>query len=144
MEARETFESARAAAARIEELRRLVEEARPPRGRSGGPCGTHGDPTASLAEYAVEMVPAMVRELKSCEAAVGEALALVEGVRRTIETPWWRVLELYYIDRLGWCDVAEEMGLSVRTCHRWRDAACDWLDFIGEANARSGRGRASW
>ena len=84
----------------------------------------------------------MLRELDACEECVGEALGLIDGVRRAFETPWWRVLELYYIDGMAWQDVAADMGVNEKTCRRWRDAACDWLDFVGEASARMGRGRS--
>lgn len=142
MEARDTFEKAREASSRIEELHRLIEEARPPSSGAGGPSGGFGDPTARLAAYALEAVPDMLRELEACEGCVGEALELIDGVRRAFETPWWRVLELYYIDGMAWQDVAETIGVNEKTCRRWRDSAFDWLDFVGEANARMGRGRA--
>lgn len=72
----------------------------------------------------------------------GGGPGLIDGVRRAFETPWWRALDLYYIDGLGWPEVADEMGVSERTCRKWRDAALDWLDFVGDANARRGMGRA--
>lgn len=145
MRAREVFGAARAAAKRIEELQFLcgMEGPAPGGGKGPGPKNAVSDPTGSAAEWRIEDLADLRRELEACEAVVGEALALIDGVRKAMETPWWRVLDLYYIDRLEWGDVAEELGLSVRTCYRWRDAAFDWLDFVGEANARMGRGRAS-
>ena len=143
MRAREVFGAARAAAARIEEIQFLLEEGPGYGGESGpGPKNSVGDPTASRAMWRVEDLVDLEREMGSCQEAVGEALKLIDGVRRAFETPWWRVLELYYIDGMAWQDVAEVVGVDVRTCYRWRNSACDWMDFVGEANARMGRGRA--
>ena len=143
MTAREFFEDARRCSARIEELQ--FEMAEPaPRGRSRGAVRAPGtsDPTASMAERAIDGAAAMAREMLQCQRCVSEALAVIDGVRAAFETPWWRVLELYYIDRMGWAEVADEMGLSKRTCIRWRDAALQWVDFVGMAHAKRGEGRA--
>jgi hypothetical protein len=84
----------------------------------------------------------LAAEMEACQEAVSEALALIDGIRKAFESPWYEVLELRYIDGLEWDGVATSMGLSVSTCKRWHRAALDWIDFVGEARARSGMGAA--
>ena len=38
-----------------------------------------------------------------------------------------RIMRLYYVEGISWKQVAEEMNLSIRTCYRRADAACEWL-----------------
>ena len=143
MSARDVFEAARRASRRIEELHFELEE---PISRASSGQGVRtssvGDPTARAAERQIERVPEILREIDACEKAISEALALIDGVRQAFETPWWRVLELHYIDGMSWPEVSEEMCLSRATCVRWRDAAFDWIDFVGDAKARRGMGSA--
>lgn len=144
MDAMELFEEARRCSERIEELQCAIGEPPPSRSSDGMPRGGGtSDPTARMAEHAIDGVADMEREMESCQQVVGEALAIVDGLRRAFETPWWRAVELYYIDRLSWAQVAEEMGIPKRTCLRWRDSAFDWVDFVGVARARAGIGGAS-
>lgn len=142
MRARELFEQARRASARIEELTYEMQLPSPPRSGAPGPTGVPGDPTARQAEWATDGRQAMARELDACERCVGEALALIEGVRRAIAAPWWRVLDAHYIDRQTFEEVAEALGVDRRTCMRWRDAACEWVDAMGFARAKMGEGDA--
>lgn len=143
MTARELFEGARRASARIEEL--LLEEGAPlPSPRRGGPHGAGGtsDPTAALAARELDGGADAARELEACMQAVDEARQVVDGIRRLFETPWWRVLELYYIDRLTWDGVSRETGVPRRTCVSWRDAAFDFVDSFGIAHAKHAAGVA--
>lgn len=110
-------------------------------GAPGGGAGTHSDPTASAALWALESLPGVERELAACEEAVGEALEVVEGVRAAGMETWADVLEAYYVDGDPWDTIAGRMGVAERTCMRWRDATLDWVDMMGPA-AKSGVGRA--
>lgn len=144
MRAREVFEAARRAAGRIEELQFLCELGAPvPGGCEGpGPKNAVGDPTGSVALWRIDDLVDLEREMDACQDAVGEALALVEGVlmawgRRSAE-----VLECYYIDGMSWGDVAAEVGRSKSWVRSHAQVLCDWIDSMPPQNVRAGMGSA--
>ena len=145
MTARETFEQAREAARRIEQLQFELELAEPPRRATGGPSAPgNGDPTARSAEWRVDALADKAREMEQLQALVGEALRVIEGVRSGLGERYAMVLERHYIDRAGWTEIADETGVTSRTLVRWRDVACDWVDSVGHAHARIGTHPAKW
>ena len=138
-EARERCERARACAARVEGLRRslaALEEAMDeatswhPGSGGGAPSGT-GDPTYAAAlsreGLADEIARARAR-LEEAEDEVGGLLRDLEAMRRAGHGREADVLEVYYVDLSGtWSEVAEELGVSLRTVHNRRDVALVWL-----------------
>ena len=100
-----------------------------------GGRGAFGNPTASAALGNITELPeriAMVRgSLNEDIDTVGQGLALVAMVRRSLGGRPALAIELYYIDRAQtWAEVAREMHASDRTVHRWRDKALDYIEGI--------------
>jgi DNA invertase Pin-like site-specific DNA recombinase len=98
--------------------------------------GTHSDPTASEAQARISELDAMVADVKSKLderiRLVGECGELLMRLRREMGAVCKDVLEIYYIDRAGtWSEVAEELGISLRTVIRERDKAIEWMDVHG-------------
>ena len=98
--------------------------------------GTHSDPTATLAQARISELDAMVADvqakLNERIRLVGECGELLMRMERELGRRYRDVLEIYYIDRAGtWSEVAEELGISLRTVIRERDKAIEWLDVHG-------------
>lgn len=135
--ARDYFEDVSRA---VREHRRaeLLLEFGPEPGAGGGPC----DPSAGGPVVARLVSDEMAREVMAAtEDEIGRALAVVGGLRRVFSRKA-DVLELHYVDLMGWEDVAGELGVGRATAMRWRDELCDWVDAVGWARAREGVGFA--
>ena len=140
MTARELFESAMGARDRLAMLERLIGGASVPEpggasalvGRSSG----LGDPTASAAIRNVSRVESALAERDSLMAAEAECSALVRGVRAGLGAAQAEVLEWYYLDAVEMFYVSAELGVSMSTCYRMRDAALEWIDSTGAASVR--------
>ena len=133
MGAREYFGEVRRAAERIEELGRTisgVEDGELAVGRIGGRvprASGVGDPTATEAEARRRFVVAARAERDAALEVVGEALQVIEGLRRCFSRKA-EVMEMYYVDRMEWDQAADAIGVGRATAIRWRDEMCDWLD----------------
>lgn len=144
MRAREVFGAARAAAARIEELRFLCEMDGPPSGGDGGPGPKNavGDPTGSAAQWRIEDLVDLEREMDACQDAVAEAMVLIDGVLVAWGRKSAEVLELYYIDGMSWADVADEVDRSKTWVRSHAQVLCEWIDSMPPKNVRAGKGSA--
>lgn len=143
MEARELFDTARRAHDRIPELVALIEEGGFDWKPDDGVGGTgESNPTEAAALASIELTAAYRAELESLESIVGECLRLIEGVRAALGEIYANVLDGFYIDAQPWARVAEEHGVSVRSCFTYRDIALDWVDSVGYHHAVSGFGTA--
>lgn len=143
--AREYFEHVSTLPRRIEEVNAAIVEGGEglrPRPRHGGHSGPH-DPTAARAIGHMEAVERLEFELESMQAEIAEAHRVCVGVSRAMGDNYGSVLEMYYIDLLTWDEVAAELGAAKRTCIRWRDVACDWVDAVGIPRAKAGQGFAT-
>lgn len=132
MGARDYFEGVRRAAESIEGLTsaiRDIESGEPlPTGAGAGVRSTTpSDPTAAAAFKRGEVLADLKAERDAALETVGEALQVIEGLRRCFSRKA-EVIELHYIDGLGWGDVGAAIGVDRRTALRWRDELCAWLD----------------
>ena len=130
--ARDYFEGVRKAAESIEWLERsirLIESGEPlPTGTGTGVrSSTPSDPTAAAAFKRGEVLADLKAERDSALETVGEALQVIEGLRRCFSRKA-EVIELHYIDGEGWEDAGAVLGIDARTARRWRDELCAWLD----------------
>lgn len=138
IDAREYFDAVARAAAELRAAQ-LVVEFGPVRGDGCGRSDpSSGGPTAAQAAAVIEAQ----RRVDACTDTIGDALALITGLRMVYSRKA-DVLELHYVDRLSWPDVGAELGVSDRTAKRWRDELCDWVDAVGFARARAGVGIAA-
>ena len=143
MLARELLEEARRAAVRLEELTRTIQEGPAKRPSEGpAPKGAVGDPTARGAEWVCVTLPALMCELDACGQFVGDAMRLIEGVRKAMGARYADVLDAYYIGGLKWQEVGDRLDISAMAAIRRRDVACDWVDATGFARANAGEGFA--
>ena len=91
-----------------------------------GAKGT-GDPVFGTIVRATEMLASVEAKRDAALESIGEALAIIEGVRRAMGSKADAV-ELYYIDVLEWDDVAQELGVSERTARYWANDVFAMLD----------------
>ena len=129
--AKDYFQSVRRASERIEECQRIIselqEELPPNHARGGGRSSTTSDPTYSAMVERDRMLTDAVLDRDKCLELVGEALAIIEGLRRIFSRKA-DVLELYYIDCLSWQDVADGIGIGKTTAHTWNRELLAWVD----------------
>lgn len=134
--AREYFEEVRRASEDIERCQRVIDELAdglPP--RRGAPVrGSRGNTDPVYAAYSVkETMLAQARaDIDADLEIVGEALVYIEGLRRLFSR-MADVLELYYVDRLSWGEVADEMHIGQSTARLWRSIVCDEADKLPRA-----------
>lgn len=62
------------------------------------------------------------------DAALDKAIAYVDLIRQGYGERAARVVELRYVDGLGWSGVAREAGMRVPSAHSLAQRALDWLD----------------
>lgn len=150
---REMFASCRCAVERLDDIRaELLVGVDAPRHAPGVHASGVPDPTAHDAAYRVDVLARRVAELHveqdTLLEQIGEAGAVIAGVRAVLGEPYGYVLESYYVDCWCWERVAGEsmrecgVSMSVSTAKRRRDVACDWVDAVGVVRAREGRGFA--
>lgn len=151
--AREMFAACLRAVERLDDVRaELLVGADAPRHAPGVHTSEVSDPTAHDAAYRVDVLARRVAELHAEQDAlleqIGEAGAVIAGVRAVLGESYGYVLEAHYIDGWSWERVAVEsvrecgVRMSVSTAKRRRDVACDWVDAVGVVRAREGRGFA--
>lgn len=130
--ARAYFADVRRAARRIEELTREIGallDGDVPMTASTVTVrgGDQSDPTASAAFKAAELLADARAERDACIEMVGEALQVIDGLRRCFSRKA-DVVERYYVDGVEWDEVAEGLGIARRTALTWRDEMMAWLD----------------
>ena len=100
------------------------------------------DPTANKAIYNVDMWAGRLDDLRKREEYlieyIGQTLEIIEAVRDGLGIEYAQVLDGYYIDGATWRQVSKEYGLSVSSCKRKRDIACDWVDSLGVSRVIGG------
>lgn len=150
MDAREYFESARAAQSAIDRRYRIIESMRSREsvraqrydviGSGGG-----GNRDAMRAIDARMDAEASARaEIAQLASEVEDARAVCAGVRAANPTQrWGDVLECRYLECMDWRHVALAMDMSERQVHSDHDAALEWVDLVGIAAARDGMGQAA-
>lgn len=150
MDAREYFESARAAQSAIDRRYRIIESMRSREsvraqrydviGSGGG-----GNRDAMRAIDARMDAEASARaEIAQLASEVEDARAVCAGVRAANPTQrWGDVLECRYLECMDWRHVAIAMDMSERQAHADLDAALEWVDLVGIAAARGGMGQAA-
>ena len=132
MSAADYFDGVRRAAVEVERCQRLINELRDgdiPRHSSDGPHGkgAYSDPTADTYAAMVSMMDGAIRRRDACQELIGEALVIIDGLRRVYDR-MAEVMELYYVDLKTWDEIADELHVSNRTVRRWRDVQLSWLD----------------
>ena len=141
--AREYFAHIATLPRRIEDVNSaIVEGGEGLRPRTGTASGPH-DPTAARAIWHMEAIERLECELEWMQAEIAEAHRVCVGVSLAMGDNYGSALEMHYIDLLTWDEVAAELGAAKRTCIRWRDVACDWVDAVGIRRAMAGRGFAT-
>ena len=129
MTAKEFLRRARAVDRRVDEATERVERLRAKLGAgrmssiTGMPRGGSSDWTQT-ADRLIELeqaVNARTRELVRWKLAAIDAIRAVEDPRLS------EVLELYYIDGFTWEQVAQRMGVDVRTVYRLHGRALLWV-----------------
>lgn len=106
-------------------------------GRQSG----HGDPTFS----AVARAGDIGERLGALEEQISEVGEVLAGCRKVFPR-LADAAELHWLGidgaPLPWREVGRELGVSASTAAAWADTVIDWVDSVGPANARLGRGRA--
>lgn len=148
MDAREYFERARAArrlidgaAARLDAMRAREGARAQSYGPGGGAPAVDG---MAAVDARLDYEARVGREIAGYRADVADARAVCAGVRSANPRHplWGDVLELRWLEDMAWASVAERVGVSVRTAQAEGRAALDWVDGVGVAAARAGRGGA--
>ena len=143
LDARARFERARAAVDRLHNVQMLImndcQDWRPQtvRARRQKP-----DPTANAAIYRVDELDQLLAALRAEERellrTIGEALAVIQGVREGLGDKYADALEWRYIDCRTWEYIRDECGVSRSTARGRIDVALDWVDSIGITRILSG------
>ena len=92
------------------------------------------DPTAAQAmahQSAIKAYEQMQAERDATTDELGAALVLLEGVRAAMGHKYADVLEMRYIDRFKWSQIAFELGISRTEAFRVLNVAHDWIDSYG-------------
>lgn len=143
--AAEYFEGVRRAVRDLADARAMLESGgeqwRPDGGRGSGPS----DPTAAAAIRLAELQAKReewAEAATQCETAIGEGLAVIEGVRAFFSmlygdkgSEYADVLDMLYVDRLTVKQAARIMRCSEFTVKSRRARAIRWLDAVGKARA---------
>ena len=136
MATREYFDAVRRASEDIERCRRTIDElADWLPSRRGVPVGSpHGssDPVYSSYTLHEAMLSQAKADMNAALEMVGEALVYIGGLRH-LSPRMADVLELYYVDRLSWGEVAAELHIGRSTARLWRNIVCDEADKLPRA-----------
>ena len=145
-QAREVFESAAKAARRLTvvdaELDALSEAWRHGDWLGIASKGTHGDPTSAEASYRMGRSKALESERESLRATVEDARTLARGVGELLGKGYEDALLYRYVESRTWAEVADALGVCLKTAHNRVSVACDCVDGLGAARVRAGRGMA--
>ena len=132
-ESRVYFARIRRAIKEMDECRIIIDEGADAIASGGGGAGGgEHDPTAARALF-LAMHDDRVREaakarLLVLEDTVGDALKVIERVRRGLGERYADCLDFRYIDGLSITETAERMDVSVATVKRDTNIAHDWID----------------
>lgn len=96
-------------------------------GKGPRPSGVAGDPTFSAYVKAVEERDRLQARRDAALIVIGEALQIVEGLRRLFSRKA-DVVEMHYIDCMEWSAVANEMGVGESTVYKWCSEVFVWVD----------------
>ena len=103
------------------------------------------DPTAAEAlahQAALKQIEELEEKRKNLQIEIGTALVLLDGIRHTLGHKQADVLELHYIDRFTWAQIAGELGISARQAIRQEQITFDWIDSHGWQAIVTGKGVA--
>ena len=148
MDAREYFESVRAAQRGID--RRLAvmqpmrarEQVRAQRYDAVGK-GSHGTDFMRSTDDRIDYERRSEAELSDLRREVERGREVCDGVREANpRRRWGDALELRYCEDRTLQEIAGALGVSVRSVQADLAAALDWVSFAGIACARQGRGSA--
>lgn len=151
MTAREYFENARAAQRRIDgclariEAMRSREGVRSQRYDAIGRSYGGGRDAMRMTDARIEAEARMASEMADLRAMVEDARAVCSGIRAANpkHAYWGDVLELRFCDCAQWYTVASSLGISESYAKLCCSSALDWVDLVGIAAAREGRGQAA-
>lgn len=130
------FEQVKLAVARLHEVQLMImngcDDWRPP---SVSSRHTTPDPTANAAIRNVDELEGKLKSLRIEESdlidTIGEAIVIIEGVRKGLGNKYADILEWFYIDCLTWEDIRRLYDVPKSTGYRDRCIALDWIDSIG-------------
>lgn len=149
MTAREYFEAARAAQRHIDgrlAALRIMREREGVRAQGYEAVGRSviSDPMAPV-RARMDAEAQVCEELAECERIVADARAVCRGVRAAnrAHPVWGDALELRYLDLMEWDRIGRALGLSGSGVRQACRAALNWVDMVGVAAAREGRGLAA-
>ena len=136
----------------LEHLEYKLEAAASPKGGAmdrpvvGG--GDHGDPTARAAEQRIRASAELAEAEADYRDHIEHCRRLCRGVGIAMGYDVRMILEEHYLgtppdyERKTWKEVAASMGMAQATVYRKRDAAFEWISFVGYARAEEGQGFA--
>lgn len=135
------FAEVRRCSAKIEDCRRVISEIEYDIALPTSTDGRHGvgvatDPVFAALSLRDRILENARSEMDAALSVVGDALVLIDDMRR-IFCRKADVLELYYVDRKTWADVADEMGVAERTARAWRDELCDFMESVPQLRLRA-------
>ena len=140
--ARAFFEQTRDAVRRLDDVHALImsgcDDWRPDGGRGSG----IGDPTAAKAirnvDVLADKLEALRAEEKELTNTIGEALAIIEGVRHGLGEQYAVLLEARYIDCWDWGRIYDVSEVKRSNGYNLLGVAFDWIDSIGIARVLRG------
>lgn len=146
MQVRElVFDAARSARADLNHRRERLTRIENASMSSGIPqaiSGGKSDPTATVGQALADLDD----EYRGIEAGLIAKLVKAQrvcmGVRRCFKMAAGDILEDYYVRGLSWDQVAAINNVGKATAIRIRDAALDWISYVGLERAMSGEGLA--
>ncbi len=148
MDAREYFESVRAAQRGIDrrlavmQSMRAREQVRAQRYDTVGK-GSHGTDFMRSTDDRIDYERRSEAELSDLRREVERGREVCDGVREANpRRRWGDALELRYCEDRTLQEIAGTLGVSVRSVQADLAAALDWVSFAGIACARQGRGSA--
>lgn len=148
MDAREYFESVRAAQRGIDrrlavmQSMRAREQVRAQRYDAVGK-GSHGTDFMRSTDDRIDYERRSKAELSDLRREVERGREVCDGVREANpRRRWGDALELRYCEDRTLQEIAGALGVSVRSVQADLAAALDWVSFAGIACARQGRGSA--
>lgn len=105
--------------------------------------GTIGDPTGSMALAIIKAERECSERLASLDAFIAGGVELIAGISAALGDEYGAIMSCYYIRAEPWDKVAQNVSRSRRSCINMRDTALDWVDAVGFARAREGKGVAT-
>lgn len=151
MTAREYFENARAAQRRIDgclariEAMRSREGVRAQRYDAIGKSYGWDHDVMRMTDARIDAEARIASEVAELRSIVEDARAVCSGIRAANPEHafWGDVLELRFCDCEQWYTVASSLCISESYAKLCCSAALDWVDLVGLAAAREGRGQAA-